>query len=166
MAEFVEHGAGLFGGRVAGDERDFVGVAFVPAARLVCCVFDGVDGDAGGSCGGDEPLEQRIVVDRHRWHGRVGEVVAVGLGDVEDRHDLEAGDDRVALAVVESSVNVTVPVGMPAPGATALTVAVKATVWPKTDGFTEAVIADVVVLALFTVTDMDVLLAVKLLLPR
>ena len=40
----------------------------------------------------------------------------------------------VAARVVEPSVKVTVPVGVPAPGATALTVAVKVITWPKTDG--------------------------------
>ncbi len=33
------------------------------------------------------------------------------------------------------SLKITVPVGVPAPGATALTVAVKVTDWPKTVGF-------------------------------
>src|SRR6185436_15181782 len=48
------------------------------------------------------------------------------------------------------SLNVIVPLGVPAPGAVAVTVAVKVTVWPKTDGF--GVEASVVaVLALFTV---------------
>jgi hypothetical protein len=36
---------------------------------------------------------------------------------------------------VVPSINVTVPVGVPAPGETALTVAVKWTGWPKTEGF-------------------------------
>ena len=35
------------------------------------------------------------------------------------------------------SSKVTVPVGVPAPGARALTVAVNVTVWPNTDGLTE-----------------------------
>src|SRR6266516_4835510 len=47
-------------------------------------------------------------------------------------------------------VKVTVPVGVPAPGATALTVAVKVTIWPDTDGLTEEVTV-VVLLALLTV---------------
>ena len=38
---------------------------------------------------------------------------------------------------VEPSKKVTVPVGAPAPGAGTVTVAVKVTDWPKTDGFTE-----------------------------
>ena len=51
---------------------------------------------------------------------------------------------------VPSMVKVTVPVGVPEPGATALTVAVKVTVWPDTDGLTEEVTV-VVLLALLTV---------------
>ena len=51
---------------------------------------------------------------------------------------------------VPSMVKVTVPVGVPAPGATALTVAVKVTVWPDSDGLTEEVTV-VVLLALLTV---------------
>ena len=43
------------------------------------------------------------------------------------------------------SLNVTVPVGVPVPGATTLTVAVKVTDWPKTDGFTLEASAVVVV---------------------
>ena len=39
--------------------------------------------------------------------------------------------------VVDPSMNVTVPVGVPAPGATAATVAVNVTLWPKTDGLIE-----------------------------
>jgi hypothetical protein len=52
--------------------------------------------------------------------------------------------------VVAPSLNVTVPVGVPAPGATAVTVAVKVTDWPNTDGFGDAVSA-VAVLAAPTV---------------
>ena len=37
--------------------------------------------------------------------------------------------------VVEPSLKVTPPVGMPAPGATGTTVAVKVTDWPVLDGF-------------------------------
>ena len=48
------------------------------------------------------------------------------------------------------SLKLTVPVGVPAPGETALTVAVKVTDWPETDGFAEEATV-VVVLALFTV---------------
>src|ERR1051326_227523 len=46
--------------------------------------------------------------------------------------------------------NWTVPVGVPAPGATALTVAVKVTDWPNTDGFTDED-TDVAVAAWLTV---------------
>jgi hypothetical protein len=52
--------------------------------------------------------------------------------------------------VVVPSLKVTVPVGFPLPGATALTVAVKVTDWPKTDGLAEEVTV-VVVSALPTV---------------
>ena len=51
--------------------------------------------------------------------------------------------------VVAPFLKVTVPLAVPAPGDAALTVAVKVTDWPKTDGFTEDVKA-VVVEALFT----------------
>ena len=44
--------------------------------------------------------------------------------------------DSVPLPIlVEPSWKVTVPLGVPAPGLTAATVAVKVTLWPKTDGF-------------------------------
>jgi hypothetical protein len=46
-------------------------------------------------------------------------------------------------------MNVTVPVGVPEPGEVTVTIAVKVTDWPKTDGFTEELTA-VVVAALFT----------------
>ena len=39
-------------------------------------------------------------------------------------------------SVAAPSLNVTVPVGLPAPGAVALIVAVNVTVWPDTDGVT------------------------------
>jgi hypothetical protein len=52
--------------------------------------------------------------------------------------------------VVVPSLNVTVPVGVPLPGAVAATVAVNVTACPKTDGFTDEV-TDVLVAALFTV---------------
>jgi len=59
---------------------------------------------------------------------------------------------RLTVATVAApSLNVTVPVGVPAPGATAATVAVKVSDWPKTDGFGPVVRATVVVvLAWFT----------------
>ena len=51
--------------------------------------------------------------------------------------------------MVPASLNVTVPVGVPAPGATAATVAVNVIDWPKTDGWADDVTA-VVVNAWFT----------------
>src|ERR1043165_10274794 len=48
------------------------------------------------------------------------------------------------------SLNVTVPVGVPEPGETAVTVAVKVTDWPKTEGFCEEAKATALV-ALLTV---------------
>ena len=38
-------------------------------------------------------------------------------------------------SVFEPSLNVTVPLGLPLPGATAATVAVNVTDWPEADGF-------------------------------
>src|SRR5438445_694456 len=52
--------------------------------------------------------------------------------------------------VVAPSLKVTVPVGVPAPGATALTVAVNVTGWPNTVGVAEEM-TDVDELALLTV---------------
>ena len=43
--------------------------------------------------------------------------------------------------VVAPSLNVTVPVGVPLPGGAAVTVAVKVTAWPNTDGLPEAATA-------------------------
>jgi len=58
---------------------------------------------------------------------------------------------KVAVpSVAAPSRNVTVPVGVPTPGATALTVAVKVTAWPDADGFTDEVTV-VELLALLTV---------------
>jgi len=57
---------------------------------------------------------------------------------------------RVPLpSVVDPSLNVTVPVGVPEPGAVAVTVAVSVTDCPKTDGLTDEMTA-VEVLALLT----------------
>ena len=62
--------------------------------------------------------------------------------------------ERLAVPnVAAPSRNVTVPVGVPAPGATALTVAVKVTAWPDADGFTDEVTV-VELLALLTVCEM------------
>ena len=52
--------------------------------------------------------------------------------------------------VAAPSRNVTGPVGVPAAGATALTVAVKVTAWPKSAGFSELVTV-VLLLPLLTV---------------
>ncbi len=46
--------------------------------------------------------------------------------------------------VVAPSLNVTVPVGVPVPGATALTVAVSVIDWPNTDGLADEASAIVV----------------------
>jgi hypothetical protein len=70
------------------------------------------------------------------------EVVSVALPD----------DNSTAPSVAAPSKKVTVPVGVPDPGGTGLTVAVKVTDWPKTVGFADEA-TDVVVLLvlLFTV---------------
>src|SRR5205085_11624465 len=68
-------------------------------------------------------------------------------------------------ALLLSTWNWSVPVGVPAPGLGMLTVAVKVTLGPATDGLTEAT-NDVVLLALVTVCVIAVeLLAAKLLSP-
>jgi hypothetical protein len=43
---------------------------------------------------------------------------------------------------MEPSLNTTLPPGVPPPGVNALMVALKVTVWPKTDGFGDAVSAN------------------------
>ena len=64
-----------------------------------------------------------------------------------------------------STVNVMVPVGVPAPGATTLTVAVNVTDWPNTEGLVEE-LTDVVVLAGLTVCNRaDDVLRLKLAFP-
>ena len=57
---------------------------------------------------------------------------------------------------VPPSENVTVPVGMPAPGVVTAMVAVKVTLWPKTEGLAE--LANVVVVAALLTTCISVLL--------
>src|SRR5712691_5230836 len=57
------------------------------------------------------------------------------------------------------SLKFTLPVGVPAPGAVAVTVAVKVTLWPNTDGLAEDVSA-VLVLAWFTTCDTAALVLV------
>ena len=62
---------------------------------------------------------------------------------------------RVAVPrELEPSLKVTVPVGVPLPGAAAATVAVKVTDWPKTEGFADDV-TEVVVASLVTVCGQD-----------
>ena len=60
----------------------------------------------------------------------------------------EAGNVQLPITVAPSR-KFTVPAGLPAPGETTATVAVKVTLCPKTDGFVPEVRL-VVVLALFT----------------
>ena len=67
--------------------------------------------------------------------------------------------------VVEPSLKVTVPVGVPLPGAAAETVAVKVTDWPKTDGFADDVTVVVVASFVTVWVRTDVKLPVKLLSP-
>jgi hypothetical protein len=59
-----------------------------------------------------------------------------------------AGNEQLPITVAPSRM-FTVPVGVPAPGAVTVTVAVKVTLCPKTDGFAEDVRV-VLVFALFT----------------
>ena len=62
--------------------------------------------------------------------------------------------------LVVPSLKVTLPVTVPVPGATTVTVAVRVTDWPVTDGFGEAVSVVLVVMVLTTcVTTVDVLVA-------
>ena len=72
---------------------------------------------------------------------------------------------RVAVTlVVLSKVKVITPVGVPAPGKLAVTVAVSVIGWPKTAGLIDET-RPVVVLALFTVSLSVPELGVKLVLP-
>jgi len=57
----------------------------------------------------------------------------------------------VALQLWVPSLTVTVPVGVPLPGAVAATVNVKLTGWPTADGFGDWPVMVVVVAAAFTV---------------
>jgi hypothetical protein len=66
--------------------------------------------------------------------------------------------------MVEPSMKVTVPVGVPEPGALAVTVAVKVTDWPKTEGLGEALTA-VLLPSLLTVSLVLPELVAKLLSP-
>ena len=47
-------------------------------------------------------------------------------------------------SAVDPSMKVTMPVGIPEPGATAVIVAVKVTDWPNTDGLADETICEVV----------------------
>src|SRR5207249_12331684 len=57
----------------------------------------------------------------------------------------------VALQLWVPSLTVTVPVGVPFPGAAAVTAKVKSTAWPTVDGFGVCPVIAVVVAAAFTV---------------
>ena len=57
----------------------------------------------------------------------------------------------VALQFCVPSLTVTVPVGVPLPGAVAVTAKVKSTAWPTADGFGVWAVIVVVVAAAFTV---------------
>jgi len=77
-----------------------------------------------------------------------------------------AADSGLVPIVIVPFRNVTVPVGVPAPGATTVTVAVKLTLCPTADGFGDEVTL-VLVLALFTTCETAALvLVLKLALPR
>jgi hypothetical protein len=72
-------------------------------------------------------------------------------------------DNETVPIVLEPSLNTTLPVGVPAPGANALTIALKVTAWPKFEGFGVAVSTDDVDAACtISVTEGEVL-ATKLL---
>ena len=61
----------------------------------------------------------------------------------EELEKVALPEESVAVPKVATpSRNATVPVGVPTPGETALTVAVNVTDWPNTDGFTELVTAE------------------------
>jgi hypothetical protein len=59
--------------------------------------------------------------------------------------------------VVVPSINVTVPVGVPAPGELAVTLAVNVTDWPKTEGFGAEATLTVKAGLTFWLTALDVL---------
>jgi hypothetical protein len=74
--------------------------------------------------------------------------------------------DRLALpSDVLPSRKVTLPAGVPAPGATAATMAVKVTAWPETVGLAEEVSVVAVVAGLMTWLSAVVVLDAKLVLP-
>src|SRR5262249_32431062 len=79
--------------------------------------------------------------------------------------DVPSAPTATIPRITEPSLNVTVPVGMPAPGATADTVAVKVTGWPVPVGLIDGLRATVVAAGLtVSVTNAD-LLGAKVLLP-
>ena len=67
--------------------------------------------------------------------------------------------------VVEPSMNVAVPVGVPLPGETGLTVAVNVTAWPDVDGLAEETTLVVVLACLTVCVRVDEVLVVKLVSP-
>ena len=69
----------------------------------------------------------------------------IGVSGVDDGNRMQSDGQRRCR-----QAGVTVPVGVPTPGETALTVAVKVTAWPDADGFTDEVTV-VELLALLTV---------------
>jgi hypothetical protein len=69
-----------------------------------------------------------------------------------------AGNVQLPIVVVPSR-KLTVPPGLPAPGATTATVAVNVTLWPKTDGLGDEARV-VVVFALLTTCETAVLVLV------
>ena len=82
-----------------------------------------------------------------------------------DRVAVPAADSGLVPIVIVPLRNVTVPVGVPAPGAVTVTVAVKRTLCPTADGFGDEVTL-VLVLALLTTCETAVLvLVLKLALP-
>src|SRR5438067_9897795 len=68
----------------------------------------------------------------------------------------------LVASAVAPSLKVTVPVGVPTPGETAATVAVKVTDWPDTDGLVEEVSVVVVLAALTVCVKVEDVLEVKL----
>src|SRR5438034_485632 len=67
--------------------------------------------------------------------------------------------------VAPLSLKFAVPVGVPAPGAVTLTVAVKVTLWPKTDGLAEVTTVVVVESWLTTCVTAPLVLPLKLVSP-
>src|SRR5438067_9185832 len=63
------------------------------------------------------------------------------------------------------SLKFTLPVGVPAPGAVAVTVAVNVTLWPNTDGLADDVSAVLVLAWLTTCDTAELVLVVKLVSP-